>query len=61
MKLLDQPDNSHHAFKFNKESMVMLLWGHGNQIPGCLKKNYKLQRACQGGWKHQPHPHQCCV
>lgn len=43
MKLLDQPDNSHHAFKFNKESMVMLLWGRGNQIPGCLKKiiNYK--------------------
>lgn len=43
MELLDQPDNSHHAFKFNKESMVPLLWGHGNQIPVCLKKiiNYK--------------------
>lgn len=50
----NQPDISHHAFNFRRESMTQLLSGHGIRIPGYLEKNYKLWELWQGGWKHQP-------
>lgn len=34
----NQPDVSHQAFNFRRESMTQLLWGHGGKIPGYLKK-----------------------
>lgn len=55
MEHRNQPDISHHVFNFRRESMTLLLWGHGIRTLGYLKKIINYGDSDRGEWKCQPY------